>query len=135
MTTSKVVLKFLSVSINILIYVLILFVLLRLGAASYNFGYRVFTEPPMSGSPGRDVSVQINPDMSAIEIGTAMEEKGLIDNANLFAVQLKVSVYANKVKPGLYTLNTSQTAKEMLAVISAEQTEEEGSEEKESKEE
>ena len=56
--------------------------------------------------------------MSGSDIGSMLEDKGLIRDGKLFAVQLKLSAYSKKIKPGVYTLNTSMTAKEMMEVMS-----------------
>jgi UPF0755 protein len=58
--------------------------------------------------------------MSEREIGKMLENRGLIDDGNLFFVQLKLSAYSGDLKSGMYTLNTSMTAKEMMAVMAAE---------------
>ena len=120
MSASKVVLKILSACISVLIFVLVIFGLIGVGTTAYDIGYRVFTEKPVDNAPGRDVVVEVTSEMSALSLGTVLEEKGLVDNAYLFVIQMKLSAYAKKVKPGLYTLNTSQTAREMLQVMSAE---------------
>lgn len=120
MSTSKVVLHILGVCISILVFVLVAVGLIRMGTLAYDTGYRVFTEQPMEKAPGTDVVIEISKGMSDIALGTALEEKGLVKDAYLFAIQMKLSVYANKVKPGLYTLNTSQTAREMLQIMAAE---------------
>jgi len=104
--------------------VLIVFVVIQLATAAYDIGYRVFTEPAMESEPGRDVMVEVEQGMSAWELGTELEEKGLVDNHILFTVQLQVSSYAKNIKPGLYTLNTSMTAREMMQVMTKEEVEE-----------
>ena len=119
MSASKVVLKILHICIIALLIVLVAFGLLQVGTAAYDMGYRVFTEGSVDSEPGRDVVVEVTEGMSALSLGRLLEEKGLVDSAYVFMAQMKLSVYANKVKPGLYTLNTSQTAEEMLAVMSA----------------
>lgn len=124
MNASKVVLHILSVCISILVVVLIAFGLVKLGVLAYDTGYRVFTEQPMDIAPGDDVVVEVSEGLSGMELGTLLEEKGLVRDAYLFQIQMKLSVYADKVKPGLYTLNTSQTAREMLQVMAAEPEEE-----------
>lgn len=128
MSASKIVLNILYVCTTILLFILVAFSLLKLGAASYSMGYRVFTEQPMERSPGRDVVVEVAEGVSAHELGIILEEKGLVKDANLFLIQMKLFSYPNKVRPGLYTLNTSQTAKDMLAVMTAKQVKEEGKE-------
>ena len=126
MSASKIVLNILYVCTTILLFIVVAFSLLKLGATSYSMGYRVFTEQPVERSPGRDVVVAEG--VSAHELGIILEEKGLVKDANLFLIQMKLFSYPNKVRPGLYTLNTSQTAKDMLAVMTAKQVKEEGKE-------
>lgn len=125
MSASKVVLNILHVCISILVFLLVLFGLVKLGTASYDMGYRVFTEKPMENEPGTDVVVEIRQGMDAGSIGTVLEEKRLIRDARLFVIQMQISAFGKKVKPGLYTLNTSQTAREMLEIMAAKEPEEE----------
>lgn len=85
---------------------------------AYNFGYRVFTEAPMEKEPGTDVTIKIEKSMNGQQIGNLLQKKGLIRDADLFRIQLKLSVYEDKIKPGEYKLNTSMTAKDMMVVMS-----------------
>ena len=85
----------------------------------YDFGYRVFTEAPVDAEPGRDVIVQISDDMSDMDIAKELKEKGLVENAKLFFVQLKVSAYSGRLHSGVYTLNTSMTARDMMVLMAA----------------
>lgn len=124
MKNSKTALHLLGFILNILMMVLIVFVVIQLATAAYDIGYRVFTEPAMESEPGRDVMVEVEQGMSAWELGTELEEKGLVDNHILFTVQLQLSSYARNMKPGLYTLNTSMTAREMMQVMTKEEVEE-----------
>lgn len=110
--------------LNILMVILVVFVVIQLAATAYNLGYRVFTEPAMDESPGRDVLVEIEQNMSDFDLGIELEEKGLVENHLLFTIQLKLSSYKKDIKPGLYTLNTSMTAKELMQVMAKEEKEE-----------
>ena len=92
--------------------------------AAYDFGYRVFAEPPMSSEPGVDISVAITDDMGTMDVGKLLQEQGLIADAKLFYVQEKMSEYKDMIRPGIYVLNTSMTAEEMLAIIGEEPSEE-----------
>ena len=120
MRTSKVVLKILNICVSILILILLVMGLVKLGNTSYDMGYRIFSEQPMTSAPGRDVVVEVSSGMSAFALGKLLEEKGLVDSAFLFMIQMKLSAYSNDVNPGTYTLNTSQTVHEMLVIMSAE---------------
>ena len=118
MSARKVVMRVVSISFSILVIVLVIFALAKLGEYAYQFGYRVFTEEPISTEEGSDVIVRIENDMDEVDIGNLLEEKGLVRDGTLFLAQLKLSSYSNKLKPGVYTLNTSMTAKEMMQVMS-----------------
>lgn len=118
MSSSKMVLRILYTCIIALLFVLIIFGVVRLSVAAYSMGYRILTEEPMDKEPGRDVIVEVEKGVSPLTLGKNLEEKGLIRNAYLFVIQMKLSAYANKVQPGVYTLSTSQTAREMLQIMS-----------------
>ncbi len=124
MGNSKLVLNILNGALSILLVILLVFVILKAGDVAYDLGYRVFTEPAMEKAPGRDIAVQVTKGMSAMELGTMLERKKLVDNGLLFAIQLQVSECGDKLAPGIYTLNTSQTAKEMIQILAGEEFEE-----------
>ena len=119
MKWNKVVFKFVSISFSILVALLVVVGLIELGSYCYDFGYRVFTESPVDETPGRDVTVSVTADMSEHDIGKMLKEEGLVEDANLFYAQLKLSAYSGKLKPGVYTLNTSMTAREMFVIMAA----------------
>ena len=83
----------------------------------YDYGYRIFTEPAISSGEGRKVTVTLTSDMSASEIGAAMQEKGLVRDGRLFALQYLLSEYKKEWKPGTYELSTAMTAEEMMEVM------------------
>ena len=72
----------------------------------------------MSEAPGKKVAVTITKDMSFGEIAKLLEEKKLIKDKNVFRIQYMLSEYKGEIEPGSYVLNTSQTAEEMLRVLS-----------------
>lgn len=117
MNLNKVILKFVSISFSILITLLVVVGLVELGSFCYDFGYRVFTETPVAEAPGTDIVVQVDSDMSEYEIGRMLEEEGLIRDGRLFWAQLKLSAYSGELAPGIYTLNTSMTGKDMIVVM------------------
>lgn len=124
MGKSRIALSVVGSILSMAIMVLIAIAVLRTGKTAYEMGYRIFTEPAMEEAPGRDVTVEIKAGMSSVELGNVLEEKKLVDNGMLFMIQLIVLDYDDKLKPGTYTLNTSQTAKEMMQVMADEEIEE-----------
>lgn len=93
--------------------------------APYNFGYRVFADIPASLAPGTDSQVTITESMSSKEIAQDFEEIGLVEDWKLFWTQMQFSEHKDEITPGVYTLNNSMKAEEMLEIISASGEEEE----------
>lgn len=124
---NKTLYKVIKISGTILIILLVAYGTMRASMVAYDFGYRVFTEPPMAEKPGTDVVITIEESMDAKDIAEHLLEKGLIRDANLFWLQYQLSAYEGDLKAGIYTLNTSMTAKEMM-VIMAEVEEEDSNE-------
>lgn len=98
--------------------------IIRAATASYEYGYRVFTEAPVSEGEGRTISVSVEEPVSVKDIGVMLEERGLIRDANLFVIQELLSENHGKIQPGIYDLSTAMTAEEMLSVMSADAPEE-----------
>lgn len=109
--------SFLGTVIRIVVLVILAILLFRLGGKAYEFGFRIFTEEPMSEPPGRDIQVTVSKSDGIKEVSKMLEEKGLIRDAKLFRIQEKVSMYEGDIHPGIFTLNTSMTAEEMFAVL------------------
>ena len=110
--------------IHILILILVVLIIILLGRYAYRFGYAVFNERSAEEPPGRAVVVTIPEMPSAGDVGEVLKEAGLIEDVRVFKVQERLSAYHDKAKAGEYTLNTSMTPTEMLAVIAAEEEEE-----------
>ena len=92
--------SFLGTVIRIVILVILAIVLFKLGGKAYEFGFRIFTEEPMSEPPGRDIQVTVSKSDGIKEVSKMLEEKGLIRDAKLFRIQEKVSMYEGISIPG-----------------------------------
>lgn len=112
-----------QVIIKVIAFVFIIMYIFRMTTAAYDYGYRVFAEPPVSTGEGRTISVYIEKG-SAKDVGEMLQDKGLIRDANLFRIQELLSEHRGKIQPGIYDLNTSMTAQEILTVIAPEAEEE-----------
>lgn len=100
------------------IFAVMIVAIFRGASEAYQYGYRIFTEPPMTSGEGRIISIEVKSGQDAMEIGKNLEEKGLIDDAKIFWLQELLSEYHDEEQPGIYDLSTSMTAEEMLAVMS-----------------
>ena len=103
--------------LKVVMAVVVAFVIYRGAVTCYDYGYRIFTEPAMTVGEGRTVSVTVTADMSALEIGELMQNKGLTRDSKLFALQYLLSEYKEDVKPGTYEVSTSMTAEEIMAAM------------------
>lgn len=118
-----------QIVIKVAVFAYLIMYIFRTAIAAYDYGYRVFTEPPLSYGDGRIISVYIEEDNSALDVGEMLQEKGLIRDGRLFMIQELLSEHHGNIQPGVYDLNTNMTAQEILAVIAQEPESDEETEE------
>lgn len=128
MKTNQIFASVFSIILKVVIIVAAILLIYKGATTAYDYGYRLFTEPAVSQGTGREVTVSITSGKSAKEVGKLLESKGLIRDAKLFVLQELISDYHGKIQPGIYTLNSSMTADEMLAIMSATATKDETAE-------
>ena len=124
MKIDKIVVKTTFVVLRIVIIAVIAMIVYKAASMAYDYGYRVFAEEPVDTAPGIDMEVVIEEGMGPKEIGAFLESRGLIKDGTLFYLQNILSKYEGDLKGGTYTLNTSMTTEEMMAIISGEAIEE-----------
>ncbi len=117
MKTGRLMTVLFGAIIKVVVAVAAAFIIYRGAAVCYDYGYRIFTEPAMSVGEGRTVSVTIKENMSPMEIGELMQNKGLTRDSKLFALQYLFSEYREDIKPGTYEVTTAMTAEEIMAVM------------------
>ncbi len=106
-----------SVAVKVVLGIIVVMFIYKYAILAYNYGYRVFTEPPVSMGQGRDITVTIGEDTSVKEIGEMLETKGLIRDGMLFVLQELGNENHGKISAGKYILNTNMTASEMIAIM------------------
>ena len=124
MNTKQIVTAIGGVVLKLAFSIAVVVLIYKGATMAYDYGYRIFQEPPVAEAPGYDIEVQITMGKGAKEIGELLEQKGLIRDANLFYIQNLLSHYKGELNPGVYTLNTSMTMQEMMEVMSTDVTEE-----------
>lgn len=126
MKTTSIIGAILGAIIRVVAVVAVVYFIYRGSEICYDYGYRVFTEPAMTSEDrARTVQVTITSDMSALDIGKLLESKGLVRDAKLFAMQYYLSEYLKEVGPGVFELNTSMTAEDIMAAMVQEKPKEE----------
>ena len=127
MNRNSVLGTLISILIEILLILVLVFVIWGAGRWAYSCGYAIFAEKTVEEEPGTDIQVTITEGQSNRQISKMLEEKGLIRDANPFYVRLMLTDYKKLIQPGTYTLNTSMQSEEMMAVMSGETDEDEES--------
>ena len=125
MKTHKVMLSACLFILRLAIFVLVIIGIYRLGEYAYSYGYSLVSNEAMDLKPGKDMRVVLTSDMTVKEAAQLLERRGLIRDADIFRIQLKISKYEELIKPGEYVLNTSMTPKELMKILSGEEEEDE----------
>ena len=118
MNSKEVVVSVFSTVFKVVLAIIIVMLVYKWSLTAYEYGQRVFNEPPMTAGDGRTVTIVVEEGDGAKEIGATLENHGLIRDAELFVIQEMLSAYKDKMKPGAYELNTSMTSDEMMAIMS-----------------
>ena len=125
MKSKNVVMPIFSIVFKVVLAIIIVMLVYTWSKDAYEYGQRVFNEPPVSVGDGRNVTVVVNQGDSAKEIGAMLEKNGLIRDAKLFMVQEMLSAYKDELQPGTYELSTSMTTEEMMEIMAKQPEEEE----------
>lgn len=127
MKIGSIVASVFGVIFRVVAAVFIAYAIYRGSVISFEYGYRIFTEPAVSAGEGRAVTVAITEDMSPADIGRLFESKGLVQDGRLFMLQYYLSEFREDVGPGIFELRTSMTAEEMMeAMVVPHEDDEEG---------
>ncbi len=113
--TTKVITFSLSLIFKVIVYVFVIFLIIKVSVFSYKFGYSVMENNAVAVEPGIDMQVNISEDMNVDTLLDLLENKGLILDKNVAYVQYKFFGY--KIVPGEYNLNNSKSSKDILSII------------------
>lgn len=120
---NKITGTIIGISGKLIIYALVVLLLVEGVSKGYEFGHEVFSPTPMSGAPGRDVTVTIKAGASATEVADDFYRLGLINNKYTLIVQNYF--YQYRLNSGTYVFDTSMTSKQMMNIINEQKEEEE----------
>lgn len=110
-----------SVVFRIIIIVFLIILVFFAVGKTYRFGYKLFSQETMEAAPGTDVKILITDGMDDSALSKLLEQKGLIEDASVFKVQLRFFTSSTyNVTPGEYTLNTSMPPREIINTICSE---------------
>lgn len=120
---------FLGVCLNIVIYVILIYFLIKAVHVSYDYAYRIFGNVAVEEEPGRDVKIQILKGESTMNVATKLETNKVILDRYSFYIKIQLGNMASgskdvssskkkyDIKGGTYILNTSMNYDQILAMI------------------
>ena len=112
---NRITTTIISMSIRLLFYALVFFLLYEGITRGYSIGHEIFAPTAVAEAPGKDMEITVKEGESVSAVAGELEKSGLIKNKLIFVIQAKF--YDYEVYPGTYTLNTSMTSKDMLKLI------------------
>ena len=117
MNSKEIVISIFSTVFKVVFAIIVIMLVYRGTLVAFDYGQRVFNEPPISEGSGRTITVVVNQGDSVGQIGETLERNGLIRDADLFVVQEFLSQYKGELMAGTYELNTAMTPMEMMEVM------------------
>jgi len=115
---------FLQICLNIFIYAVIIYFLIKAVHISYDFAYRIFGDVSVEEEPGRDVKIVILKGESTMNIATKLETNKLIYDKYSFYLKVQLGNFGAdddkkkyEIMGGTYILNTSMNYNEILETI------------------
>lgn len=112
---NRITTTIISMSIRLLFYALVFFLLYEGVTRGYGIGHEIFSPTAVAEAPGKDMEITVKNGESVSAVAGELEKSGLIKNKLIFVIQ--AIFYDYEVYPGTYTLNTSMTSKDMLKLI------------------
>lgn len=101
--------------LNIIFYILVVFLIINFSKSAYAFAYQVYGPVALDEAPGREVVFQIKKGDSKMDIATKLQTYRVIENKYPFYLKTKLTEYV--IMPGTYVINSAMTYEEILAVI------------------
>ncbi|PKQ29107.1 MAG: endolytic transglycosylase MltG [Actinobacteria bacterium HGW-Actinobacteria-10] len=82
-------------------------------------GWMLFLKPDHDIAPGRAVQVEIVPGMSTGQIAERLSRAGVVENANMFRLQVRLDGTGGQLKSGVYELSTAMEYEDVAEVLIA----------------
>lgn len=111
----KVISTILGLGVNIIIYVVAVFILFRAGALAYEFSYEVFGEPVVSEYADEEIRIEIKDGDGSKTVAQKLKDAGAINSEWAFILKSRLSK-AN-LMPGVYVVKASMSADDMIELM------------------
>lgn len=112
----KIIATIMGLGINIVIYAVAIFVLIRVGTIAYDFSYEVFGEPVVSEYADEEVRIEVVSGDGGKSVAAKLKEAGVIDNELAFVIKARLS--SANLMPGTYIVKGNMSADDMIEIMS-----------------
>ncbi|MGN0328215.1 MAG: endolytic transglycosylase MltG [Lachnospira sp.] len=118
--SNKTIRMIISLSLNLLLVVIGVYIIFTVGSSAYSFGNKIFNEKAVdTADNARVVEVTIKDGVTAKELSKILYDKGLVKDKTVTYFQISLSDYNNKFTAGTYELNTGMKPTEMMEAMSS----------------
>lgn len=108
--------------IHVCVYILVIFVFIKVATLAYDFSYQVFGDPVMSKYDKETVSVEVPEGSTAKDVAKILKHAGLIKYETAFTLRIKLAKVAEGIAPGTYNLSPSMTQDQIMSEMTKVQT-------------
>ncbi len=105
------------------LFALLVTVVILVSVRAYDFGTKIFSEEGAEAPPGTDVEITVSSGDSVNDVAKKLLDKNVIENKTVFAIQSKL--FDADFKEGTYVVNTSNSAEDIIEILSAKDGDEE----------
>jgi UPF0755 protein len=104
-----------QIFLNVLFYVIVIFVIIKAAKFASTFAYQVFGSVPVTKGVGQEKELIVTSGESTMQVANDLQTKGLIVNRYTFYVRAKLGKV--NIKPGTYTISTSMDYDAIYSVL------------------
>jgi UPF0755 protein len=108
-----------GIIINIVLIGLMIYLVPKVTMYAYHFARDFVLQPAQKDKLAKEVNITIPSGASTRQIATILKKNGLILNAEVFTIKVKLSEYDGTFKKGDYTLNTSMSEEQIMETLKA----------------
>ena len=112
----KILATIFGLGVNIVIYAVALFLLIRVGTIVYDFSYEVFGEPVVNENSQEEVQIEVASGDGGQTVASKLKAAGVINNELAFAIKARLS--SAHLMPGTYIVTASMSADDMITHMS-----------------
>jgi len=113
----KIGLGFLETVIHVCVYIIVIFLFIRVAVLAFDFSYNVFGDPQMSKYDQSTMTFEIQEGTAAGDVAKKLEDAGLIKYNMAFMIKIRLSKLDDSLVPGTYELSPSMSADQILSIL------------------